>query len=423
MSFRIVAILRAGLAIFRGACKNGPVGEQQERYFMRRVVIIGGGAIGSAIAYFLNRDPQEEPFDVTVVERDFSYTQASSALSASSIRQQFSTDINIEMSLYGIDFFRHLGETLRVGDNVPDIGLVEPGYLYLASPEGVDVLRENHATQKAHGVDVVLVTPEDLKTRFPWISTEGIVLASLGLSGEGWYDGYSLLQAFRKKAISQGTRYVQAQATGLQRSGRAVTGVALDIGSALEADVVVNAAGAWAAKVAGWAGIDLPVRGRRRMVFSFSCPETLPGCPLVIDTSGIWLRPEGRRFICGFAPPQDRDRDDAPLEVDYRVFDDFIWPALAVRVPAFEAIRMTGAWAGYYEMNVFDHNAILGLHPDCDNLFFANGFSGHGLQQCPAAGRGVAELVRYGQYRSLDLSPLSFARILENRPLLEKNVI
>jgi glycine/D-amino acid oxidase-like deaminating enzyme len=165
------------------------------------------------------------------------------------------------------------------------------------------------------------------------------------------------------------------------------------------------------------------VRGRRRSVFSFSCPETLPGCPLVIDTSGIWLRPEGRQFICGFAPPEDQDPDDAPLEVEYEAFDSFIWPALAERVPAFEAIRMTGAWAGYYEMNVFDHNAILGLHPDCDNLYFANGFSGHGLQQCPAAGCGVAELIRFGEYRSLDLSPVSFERILESRPLLEKNVI
>lgn len=390
---------------------------------MRRVAIIGGGAIGSAIAYFLTADPKGEAFDVTVVERDFSYTQASSALSASSIRQQFSTAINIEMSLYGIGFFRSLGETLRVGGDVPDIGLVEPGYLYLASPAGVEVLRENHAMQKAHAVDVALMTPAELKARFPWISTGGVALASLGLSGEGWYDGYSLLQAFRKKAVSQGVRYVQAHATGLRLEGRRVTGVQLENSETLQADVVVNAAGAWAAKVAQWAAIDLPVHGRRRSVFSFSCPHTLPGCPLVIDTSGIWLRSEGRQFICGFAPPEDQDPDDMPLEVDHKAFEGFIWPALAERVPVFEAIRMTGAWAGYYEMNVFDHNAILGLHPDCDNLYFANGFSGHGLQHCPAAGRGVAELVRFGGYRSLDLSPLSFARILENRPLLEKNVI
>lgn len=390
---------------------------------MRRVVIIGGGAIGSAIAYFLTRDPKAEPFEVTVVERDFSYRQASSALSASSIRQQFSSAINIEMSLYGIGFFRALGQTLRVGGEVPDIGLVEPGYLYLASAAGAQVLRENHAVQKAHAVDVALLAPDALKARFPWLSIEGIALASLGLSGEGWYDGHSLLQAFRRKAVSQGVRYLQAQATGLQREGRRLTGVQLDGAQVLAADAVVNAAGAWAAKVAQWAGIALPVRGRRRSVFSFSCPERLPGCPLVIDPSGIWLRPEGRQFICGFAPPPDRDPDDMPLEVEYQAFDDFIWPTLAARVPAFEAIRMTGAWAGYYEMNVFDHNAILGLHPDCDNLYFANGFSGHGLQQCPAAGRGVAELIGFGAYRSLDLSPLSFARILENRPLREKSVI
>lgn len=396
---------------------------------MRQAVIIGGGAIGSAIAYFLTRGREGgegedgEPFAVTVLERDLSYRQASSALSASSIRQQFSTAINIAISRYGIDFLRGLDETLSVGGQAPDIGLVEPGYLYLASCAGVQALRENHALQKAHAVDVALLGPEQLQARWPWLSTRGVALASLGLSGEGWFDGYSLLQALRKKAMVQGARYLPAQATGLRRRGRAVTGVELGQGQTLAADVVVNAAGAWAAKVAAWAGIALPVRGRCRSVFSFSCPQALPGCPLLVDTSGIWLRPEGRQFICGFAPPEAQDLDDAPLEVDYPAFDASIWPALAERIPAFEAIRMTGAWAGYYEMNLFDHNAILGLHPDCDNLFFANGFSGHGLQQCPAVGRGLAELIRLGEYHSLDLSPLSFARVLENRPLWEKNVI
>ncbi len=391
---------------------------------MRRVVIIGGGAIGSAIAFFLSgAEPGAEPLAITVVERDFSYSQASSALSASSIRQQFSTAINIEISRYGIDFFRRVDELLRVGDEVPEIGLVEPGYLYLASPAGAGVLRENHALQKAQGVDVVLLAPDALQARFPWLSTEGIALGSLGLSGEGWFDGYSVLRAFRRKASAQGVRYVQADAVGLRRDGRAVTGVQLEGGDLLEADVVVNAAGAWAAAVAAWAGIDLPVHGRRRSVFAFSCPDRLPGCPLVIDISGIWMRPEGRRFLCGFAPPEGQEADDGPLEADHQAFERFVWPTLAARVPAFEAIRMTGAWAGYYEMNLFDHNAILGLHPDCDNLYFANGFSGHGLQQCPAVGRGLAELIRFGAYRSLDLSPLAFARVLENRPLVEKNVI
>jgi len=236
---------------------------------MRRVVIVGGGAIGSAIAYFLTRDPGngEERFEVTVVERDFSYRQASSALSASSIRQQFSTAINIRMSLYGIDFLRNLGETLRVGDEVPDIGLVEPGYLYLASQAGAGVLRENHALQKAHAVDVALLTPDELKARFPWISTEGVELASLGLSGEGWYDGYSLLQAFRRKAVSQGVRYVQTHATGLRLDGRRATGVQIDGGETLDADVVVTATGL---NLLALGGIELSVDG-----VAVSLPERL----------------------------------------------------------------------------------------------------------------------------------------------------
>ena len=388
---------------------------------MQRVLIIGGGAIGSAIAYFLTRRPGS--FAVTVIERDPGYRQASSALSASSIRQQFSTAINIRMSQYGIAFLRDLGATLRVGGTAPDVGLTESGYLFLASAEGAAVLRENHVLQRAHGVDVALLAPDALQARLPWIAVEGVALASLGLSGEGWFDGYSLLQALRGKALAQGARYVQAQAGGCARAGGRITAVHLASGEPLLCDAVVNAAGPWAAAVAAWADIDLPVRARRRTVFSFSCPRTLPACPLVVDTTGAWFRPEGRQFIGGMAPPAEEDLDDLPLVAQYDAFEASFWPALALRIPAFEALRMTGAWAGYYEMNLFDHNAIIGLHPDCANLYFANGFSGHGLQQCPAAGRGIAELIEFGEFRSLDLSALSFQRVLEDRPLVEKNVI
>lgn len=388
---------------------------------MRRVVIVGGGAIGSAVAYFLTRRPGS--CAVTVIERDPAYRQASSALSASSIRQQFSTAINIRMSQYGIGFLRDLGATLEAGGTTPDVGLTEPGYLFLAPADGTAVLRENHVLQRAHGVDVALLAPDALRARFPWIAATGVALASLGLSGEGWFDGYSLLQALRRKAQAQGARYVEAQAAGFSREGGRITAVQLAGGESLPCEAVVNAAGPWAAAVAAWTDIDLPVRARRRTVFSFSCPQALPACPLVIDTSGAWFRPEGRQFIGGMAPPPAEDLDDLPLVAQYDAFEASFWPALAARVPAFEALRMTGAWAGYYEMNLFDHNAIIGLHPDCANLYFANGFSGHGLQQCPAAGRGIAELIEFGEFRSLDLAPLSFRRVLENRPLVEKNVI
>jgi glycine/D-amino acid oxidase-like deaminating enzyme len=389
------------------------------------IAIIGGGAIGSAIAYFLTQlAPQQR---VVVVERDPSYAQASSALSASSIRQQFSSPINIAISQFGIEFLRTIGTRLQVEGDRPDIGLVEAGYLYLASPAGEAVLRDNHAVQRGMGADVALLAPDALRARFPWLSTDGVSLGSLGLSAEGWFDGYSLLQALRRKAQAQGVRYVQAEAVGVdtQTSGgvQHIRALRLADGQRLECSAVVNAAGAWARPVAQWLGIDLPVFGKRRTVFHFTCPEVLPGCPLLIDPSGIWLRPEGTGFIAGYAPPEDADPDDAPLDPEHAAFEDHVWPTLAERIPAFEALRLRSTWAGYYEMNAFDHNAILGLHPACDNLYFANGFSGHGLQQCPAVGCGLAELILTGRWQTLDLEPLAFQRLLDNRPLLERNVI
>ncbi|MES2611982.1 MAG: FAD-binding oxidoreductase [Pseudomonadota bacterium] len=389
------------------------------------IVIIGGGVIGSAIAYFLTQ--QQPGCEVVVVERDSTYARASSALSASSIRQQFSTDINVLISAYGIGFLRNVGTLLACNGDVPDIGLHEGGYLYLATAAGEATLRDNHALQRRHGADVALLGPDELAERFPWLALQDVVLGSLGLSGEGWFDGYLLLTALRKKAQSQGVRYVADEAMGfdLVTSGgvQHVAAVQLEGGTTLPCSHAVNAAGPWAAAIAGWAGIDLPVVGKRRTVFHLASPAQLPRCPLLIDTSGIWLRPEGQGFIAGFAPPADQDADFAPLDPEYHAFEEHVWPLLAERIPGFEALRMQGAWAGYYEMNTFDHNAIVGLSPACDNLVFANGFSGHGLQQCPAVGRGVAELLLTGAYQSLDLSPLSITRIADNRPLLEKNVI
>ena len=392
---------------------------------MLPIVIIGGGVIGSAIAYFLTL--QQPGCDVVVVERDPTYARASSALSASSIRQQFSTDINIQISAYGIGFLRDVGTLLACPGEEPQVGLHEGGYLYLATAAGEATLRDNHVLQKRHGADVALLGPEDLARLFPWLALQDVALGSLGLSGEGWFDGYLLLTALRKKAQSQGVRYIADEAVGLDMACsdgvQHVRAVQLQSGTTLPCRFAVNAGGAWAAAIAGWAGIDLPVVGKRRTVFNLASPAPLPRCPLLIDTSGIWLRPEGKGFIAGFAPPADQDPDFAPLEPEYHAFEDHVWPLLAERIPGFEALRMQGAWAGYYEMNTFDHNALVGLHSTCDNLVFANGFSGHGLQQCPAVGRGLAELMLTGRYQSLHLSPLSIQRIANRQPLLEKNVI
>ena len=381
------------------------------------VVVIGGGVIGGAIATFLRLGGAS----VTLVERDPTYAAASSSLSASSIRQQFSQPVNIALSQYGIAFLRDAAAHLSVDGDAPALGLREPGYLYLAGPAGLDVLRANHAVQRAAGVQVVLLDPAALRGRFPWLCADGVAAGSLGLDGEGWFDGPALAVAFRRKARALGAAWVHGNAVGLERDGAQVAAVRLADGSRLACGAVVNAAGPHARAVAAMAGVALPVEARKRCVFVFTCPDALPGCPLVIDPSGVWWRPEGDRFIAGWSPLDDAE--EFGLQVDHALFDGVIWPALAARVPAFERVRQAGAWAGHYEFNTFDHNALLGPHPDVPNLYFANGFSGHGMQQAPGVGRGVAELILHGAYRTLDLSALSVGRVGAGRPLLERNVI
>ena len=389
------------------------------------VAIIGGGAIGSAIAYFLSSDPTFRGRTV-VIERDPSYARASSALSASSIRQQFSTPENIRMSLYSVAFMREIDRHLAIDDTSGasvDIGLTEGGYLYLATAASEAVLRDNHAIQVAEGADVALLRPDELAARFPWLSLNGVVLSSLGVSGEGWFDGYGLMQAFRRKARALGAAYVAAEAVGIEVVGDRVTGVRLADGDTIECGVLVDAAGPWARDVAALAGVILPVEARRRCVFGFDARRTLPGCPLIVDTSGIWFRPEGESFICGTAPPPDEDDDSLPLTVDHRQFDEQLWPALAARVPAFDAIKPLNSWAGYYETNTFDQNAVIGPHTELTNLLFAAGFSGHGIQHAPAVGRAIAELITHGRYVSLDLSIFAYERIAAGRRVVERNVI
>ena len=375
------------------------------------VVIVGGGVIGSAVAFFLRS--QDAGCRVLVVERDPTYATASSALSASSIRQQFSTPLNIAMSQFGLEFLR--GE--------PTVGLHEGGYLYLASPAGLDILQSNHRVQRAAGADVALLEPALLAERFPWLDTADLAAGSFGLSGEGWFDGYGLLQTFRSRARALGTEFIADEVTGFERAGARIHAVRLAAGGSITAGMVVNAAGPGARLVAGMAGIALPVEARPRSVFVLDVPETLTGCPLIIDTTGVWLRPEGSRLICGLSPPEHRDPECFDLIVDHGQFEGEIWPALAHRIPSLERLRMVGSWAGHYEMCTWDHNALLGAHPDVSNLLFANGFSGHGMQHSPAAGRGIAELALHGAYRTLDLSELSVTRLTEGRRVIENCII
>ena len=386
------------------------------------VVIVGGAVVGSAAAYFLSAHPGFTG-SVRVIEADPSYQWCATTRSVASIRHQFSTPGNIRMSQFGTLFVRDIARHLAVDGNKPDVGFREAGYLFLASASGLPVLRSNHAVQRECGVDVALLSPSELAQRFAWLYTEDLAGGSLGLSGEGWLDAHSLMHALRRKARTQGVTYQGARATGLVRHGHHIDAVVLDDGTQLQCGVVINAAGTGAAELARTAGIDLPVQSRKRCVFHFDSPASAPGCPLVIDPSGVYFRPEGTGFLCGVALPQDQDPQCVDFDVQHALFDDLIWPTLAQRVPGFEAARVRNAWAGHYDVNVLDHNLILGAHPQVDNLLFANGFSGHGLQQSPAVGRALAELVVAGRFETLDLAEFGWSRVLENRPLREINVV
>jgi glycine/D-amino acid oxidase-like deaminating enzyme len=385
------------------------------------LVIIGGGAIGSSIAYALTAEPA---FDgsVLVVERDPTYQRASSALSAGGIRQQFSAPVNIRLSQYGIGFFRRAGELLACGDERPPIGLTEAGYLVLASGQGLDALRRNHALQTSLGARIALLSAQELQSRFPWLFVDDLGGGCLGLAGEGWIDGYLLLQALRNKARAGGVEYLQDEVVSMSSAGDRIHALQLRSGASVSVGTVVNAAGPYARAVAAMTGVALPVEARKRSVFVVSCPESLRGCPLVCDASGAWFRPEGTHYICGRAPDAADDREDFALEPDHAFFEQAVWPMLAARVPAFAALRVTSAWAGHYEYNTYDQNGIVGFHPEVRNFVLANGFSGHGLQQSPAVGRAVAELIAYGEYRTLDLAELAFERIAAGRPVRELGI-
>ena len=401
------------------------------------VCVVGGGVMGSATAYFLKS--QAPDLSVVVIEQDPTYKRASTGLSVGSIRQQFSIDGNIEMSLFSSGFIRNVGEYLSIeGDeDEADVQFVNSGYLFLATESGVPILRENHSLQTSLGAKVELLSPGELGSRFPWMTVDDVAEGALGTENEGWFDPWSLLNCFKKKASSIGVEYAHGECVDIGVVDGRVTHVdvveetnrASGNVTRLKVGTAVNASGPWASKVHRMVDDplnDLPVRPRRRNVFVVHAPDgPVDSCPMLIDPSGVYVRREGTggHFLCGKSPEPEDDPDADDLEVDHDFFEEHIWERLAHRVPAFENLKVVNSWSGFYEYNTMDQNAIIGRHPSISNYLMICGFSGHGIQQSPAAGRGVSELILQGRYTTIDLAPFGYERILSKTPLLEKNVI
>ncbi len=389
------------------------------------VVVIGGAAVGASTAYWLSRDPGFTG-SVLVVERDTTYARCCTALSAAAIRHQFSQPENVALSLFGTPFIKNFPEETRTPDGPgPDLGLKEHGYLFLARTESqVQVLRENHEVQRGLGADVALLEPGEIAARYPHLRVDDILLGSLGLSGEGWFDNVGLMQGLRRAAKAGGVEFVHDEVVGIDRDGARVTGVRLASGATVGCGHVVSAAGTRAGQVAKMIGADLPVGPRKRTIFVFRCAEPpAPGAPLMIDADGVFSRPEGNRFVTGFSPEKDPVPAWDDFEPEWDEFEEVLWPSLAARSPNFEAIRMETAWAGHYDYNALDQNGVVGPHPDVGNFLFANGFSGHGLQQSIGVGRAICEQVVHGRFVTIDLGPMGFERIAAGQRYLEKAII
>jgi len=391
------------------------------------IVIVGGAIMGASTAWFLTENPD---FDgrVLVVEKDPSYQFASTGHTNSCMRQQFSSELNVRISQFAADFVKNLRGYMGGDDRVPDLKVQNFGYMYLADNDKfANVLRQSHAVQVAAGAETQLMTPDEIQVAYPFYNLDDIVLGSINTVDEGYWDSFTVFDWWRRSAKERGVEYITNEVVGMTKSadGRHVESVTLKSGEVVSCGKVLNASGPRAIETCRMAGIEIPVEPRKRYTWVFKAETPLDRpLPLTVDPSGFHVRQEGTDY---YQAGGHSNIDPAVAYDDFAMDDalwlDQIWPAMATRIPQFEAIKITNEWAGHYAYNTFDHNAIMGPHTEIENFYFLNGFSGHGLQQSPAMGRGTAEHLVYGEYRSLDMTPFDFGRIARNEPYVEKAII
>jgi FAD-dependent oxidoreductase domain-containing protein 1 len=383
------------------------------------VLVIGGGAIGASVAYFVKvLDPGAE---VAVAERDPAYTLASTPRASGGIRRLFSLPENIALSVYSINFYEDFPLTMATGGGPAEIGLRKNGYLFIVPPPGRAVLRQNFDVQRNLGCRVVWLEPDELKHRFPAMNVTDLGAAVLS-PDDGWLDPHGVLAGFKNKARSLGARFLADEVTGLVRRGHSVTAARLASGRVVEAAQVVNAAGAWAKEICAMIGVQVPVEPLRRYEHYFECQDPIGPLPYIKDTARLAFRPEGTGYTGGV--PTLAEPRGYSFGVDASYFENAVWPALAHRFPQFERTRCLRTLPGLYDQNDFDGNVIIGPGAGgLGNFHMLAGFSGHGLMHAPGCGRAMAELLMTGSYQTIDLTRFGWQRLLDGTPLREQGII
>ena len=390
------------------------------------VIIIGGAVYGSAIAWFLINNSNFNG-KILVVEKDPSYEFSSTARTNSCIRQQFSTKINIQISQFGADYINNFRTHMNGDPDVPNLSIQNFGYMYLASTrEFAKILGENQKIQAFENAETKHMSAQEISRDYPFYNVEDILAGNHNLKNEGYFDGNTIFNWWKKSAKKNNVEYIKNEvcSMNLNKPKNNVNSIVLKSGEVILCDKVVNAAGPYASKVSLMAGIEIPVEPRKRYSFVFKAENPLDqDLPLTIDPSGVTIRSDGQYYLAGCPPDYDPVVDYQDFTIDCSIWEDKVWPKVAHRIPQFETIRLLNSWVGHYAYNVLDQNAIVGYHSNVNNFIFANGFSGHGLQQSPAIGRGISELILFNEFRSLDLSPFRFSRIETNEPFIETAII
>lgn len=383
------------------------------------IAVIGGGIIGSAIAYFLLRE--DPALSVCVIEPDPSYEFASALRSSGGCRVQFTGKENIAMSLYSLDFIRNFETAMAIGDRPAPVDWVEGGYLFVVPPEHTRQLEINARFQQAEGCTLDLLSPSELKDRFPAMYVDDLG-AGVHTPQDGWCDPYGLLWGFRRKAVNLGATYIADRVVAANHDATAAQSVILDGGNVISATSFVNATGAWSGDVAKLFDMTLPISPVRRFEHYFTPGSHVGHLPYVKDTARLAFRSEGQGYSGGLVDgsvPRGYN-----FEVDHNYFENVVWPAVAHRFPAFEAAKCHRTWSGLYEVNELDGNPVIGAwNSRLPNLYTVAGFSGHGMMHAPAAARGIAELIIHGRFNTIDLTRLGYERIENNQPYPELGIL